>query len=162
MRKQSASILLALTLALASAAGAQEVDFAGRYGHDYTANADEPVWEVRSEGEGWSAQSLAEPELHPAYRLTLQGRERFWRKMHWPEGTAAAAECLSWGQPPLSLEDLLDERVPPGPQQDGFGESLLCRLPAQVRRDIDWLSGNEQDWFYYDSVAGVLEVKPLR
>jgi hypothetical protein len=154
-------LLLALPLLPARA---QDIDFAGRYGHSATAQAGEPVWALHREGDGWRAQGLGDEDggLHRAAVLGRQGRERFWEKMLWPVETAAAAQCLGWGQTPGSLEDLLSGQTPPGIEQGGFGNALICHVPAQARRDIDWLAGHEQDWFYYDPVAGVMEIIPLR
>ena len=62
-----------------------------------------------------------------------------------------------------SLQDLLAD-TPPAPlaAADDYGLGVLCHVPAPARSRIDWLAGNASDWFYYDPVAGVMEVRWLR
>jgi hypothetical protein len=39
---------------------------------------------------------------------------------------------------------------------------VLCHVPSRDRACIDWRAGNASDGFYYDPVAGVMEVRRLR
>ena len=62
-----------------------------------------------------------------------------------------------------ALQDLLAD-TPPAPvvAGDDYGLGVLCHVPAPARSRIDWLAGNASDWFYYDPVAGVMEIRRLR
>ena len=137
--------------------------FAGDYGHDATASADDVVWSVEAVGAYWRVVRTADGDAHDAHRLQAPGRMKFWDRMGWPTDTAADADCLSWGEKPSSLEDLLSDTPPvaaaPG---DDYGLGLLCHVPPASRSRIDWLANHPSDWFYYDPVAGVMAVRRLR
>ncbi|MGH8077229.1 MAG: hypothetical protein ACREPE_07895 [Lysobacter sp.] len=88
-------LLLATSLALSA-----ETDLVGRYGHDATEPADEPVWQVERAGDSYSIEYLAVGERELAWRLDGDGRAAFWERMTWPAATARDAQCLSWGVAP--------------------------------------------------------------
>jgi hypothetical protein len=157
------SLLLGV-LALSPAASAGEpVSFAGDYGHGATHDPDEVVWRVQDADAGWRLTSTGDGEVVDAYRLAARGREAFWRRMGWPADSSAAADCLTWGDRPASLDDLLADTPPaPAAPGDDGGLGVLCHVPPTARARIDWLAGNGSDWFYYDPMAGVMEVRRLR
>lgn len=156
--------LLLCLLALSPAAwAAPPTPFAGEYGHGATHDADETVWVVQAVDTQWRLTRTGDGETVQAHRLGQRGREAFWTRMGWPAESSEDADCLSWGEKPASLEDLLADRpakdVAPG---DDYGLGVLCHVPASARSRIDWLADNASDWFYYDAVAGVMEARRLR
>ncbi len=163
MRPVSQAVLfIALAGCFGNAAAAESADrFSGRYGHDASEPAYEPVWEVRRAGEGWQAGAVEAGEFADAYRISPAGRRAFWEKMNWPAATSADADCLSWGDAPPDLMDLLEDK-PPAARADTFGNALICHVPVASRQAIDWLAGHAEDWFYYDPMAGVMDVRQLR
>ncbi len=160
-----ASLLLLLALPL-SALASGPAPFAGRYGHDATASADDVVWIVQAAGAQWRVVLATDGEIAPAQRLLMRGRAAFWARMGWPTDSSADADCLSWGEKPGSLDDLLEDLradtppAPPAPGED-HGHAVLCHVPPAARARIDWIADNASDWFYYDPMAGVMEVRRL-
>lgn len=155
--------LLFLLLLAPSVQAAPPVPFAGQYGHGATADSDEVVWSVQGEAPSWRLTRTADDEQVDAQRLGARGRAAFWTRMDWPVDSSADADCLTWGEKPASLQDLLAD-TPPTPLAagDDYGLGVLCHVPASARSRIDWLAGNASDWFYYDPIAGVMEVRRLR
>lgn len=155
---------LACLLALSPLAGAGEpVSFAGDYGHGATHDANEVVWRVQDAEAGWRLTSTGDGEVVDARRLGPRGRAAFWTRMGWPVDSSDGADCLTWGEKPASLDDLLADTPPtPAAPGDDYGLGVLCHVPPTQRARIDWLAGNGSDWFYYDTMAGVMELRRLR
>jgi len=155
---------LTCLLALSPAAWASEpAPFAGDYGHDVTREADEVVWRVQQADTGWRLISTGDGEVIDAHRLGPRGREAFWTRMGWPVDSSNDADCLTWGKKPASLDDLFADAPPaPAAPGDDYGLGVLCHVPSATRARIDWLAGNASDWFYYDPVAGVMDIRRLR
>lgn len=156
-------LLLALSTYPAFVIAGDADRFAGDYGHDATATVDDVVWTVEAVGDHWRIVRTADGEAHAAHRLQARGRATFWDRMGWPADTATDADCLSWGEKPASLADLLTDTpaaaAAPG-EEAGLG--VLCRVPPASRARIDWLASHAGDWFYYDPIAGVMGVRRLR
>lgn len=144
---------------------AAEADLlSGRYGHDASEPAYQAVWEVSRQGENWQARNLTEQAASTAYRLSPAGRRAFWERMDWPSHTADTADCVTWGEAEPSLSDLLQESpadADPKTTEDVVGGALVCHVPAEARKQIGWLQDSGEDWFYYDAMAGVMEVRRL-
>lgn len=154
-------------LLTASMALSAETELAGRYTHDYTEPADEPVWQVERIGDGFSIETLADADRQPAWPLDGDGRAAFWDRMTWPVATARDAQCITWGEAPLLLADLLAmpedgaaAKAKPAPGSK-LGAGVLCRVARVARERISWLSDHESDHFYFDSFLGVMEVRRL-
>ncbi|MET0892045.1 MAG: hypothetical protein ABWY01_00570 [Pseudoxanthomonas sp.] len=159
---KTVSLLIALVGPGANALAAEpDHPLSGRYGHDASEPAYAPVWELQRRGEGWLAVTLVDGQSVHAYPLSSAGRAAFWKKMNWAVASAADANCISWGEAPPDLLGMLQESPGVAPP-DTFGEALICHVPAASRRAIDWLAGATEDWFYYDPVAGVMQVRQLR
>ncbi|WP_334178394.1 hypothetical protein [Pseudoxanthomonas sp.] len=155
---------LLVLLASASLAHADDVaPFAGQYGHAATHDADEVVWTVDATAGRWRIVRMADGEVHDAHRLQARGREAFWTRMGWPADSSREADCLTWGDKPASLENLLDETPPASvaPDED-HGPGVLCHVPPATRMQTGWLADHASDWFYYDPIAGVMELHRLR
>lgn len=151
-------LLLAPLWACAGPAGER---LSGRYGHDYTQSAGDPVWVVSQDADGWHALTPGDGELSDAYRIAPAARAAFWDAMAWPADTAAAADCLSWGERMPTLSDLLDEKPPPSDPQETYGSSVLCHVPSEARAGIDTLADQASDWFYYDPMLGLMQINRL-
>lgn len=154
----AAAGLLAPLWACAGPAGER---LSGRYGHDYTQPADEPVWAISQDADGWHALTLGDGERSVARRIGPAARAAFWDAMAWPADTAATADCLSWGERMPALSDLLDEETPPTDPRGSYGTSVLCHVPGEARAGIDTLAGNASDWFYYDPMLGLMQINRL-
>lgn len=168
MKFPSSLALLSLLLGTASAFSAEN-DLGGRYTHDFTEPSAEPVWQVQRVGTGYGIEYLSNGEREPAWRLDRDGRAAFWDRMMWPAATAQGAECVSWGEAPLSLADLLelpdDEAAsavkPASSPAQTPGAGVLCRVEPGTRAQISWLRDNHSDYFFYDPIIGVMEVRRL-
>ena len=97
-------------------------------------------------------------ESTAAYRMSLTGRRAFWEKMGWTIASATEADCISWGQAAPSLIDFLNDD-PPVASPNTFGHALICHVPSDVRASIGWLADQDEGWFYYDPVAGVMSIR---
>ncbi len=158
------SIWVILLLAPVCAQAAEADPLSGRYGHDASEPAYQAVWEVSRQGQDWQARNLTDELASTAYRLSPAGRQAFWEKMDWPSHTAATADCVTWGEAAPSLLDLLQESqadAEPKAAVDVVGGALVCHVPAEARKQIGWLQDSSEDWFYYDAMAGVMEVRRL-
>jgi hypothetical protein len=157
MRTTAAALTPILVLCAAAAQAA--VPLAGRFGHAHTATDDETVWQITQlSDDGYQVYQADEPDAS-ATLLDDSGRAAFWLKMHWDAGTGAGARCLNWGEPMAdSLQDLFD---PPSTDAPVLRRSVLCHVPSAQRQQIPWLADNRSDWFYYDSLSGVMEITPL-
>ena len=160
MMRMSGRLAAVALLASPALAMAVETDLlSGRYGHDSSEPAYEAIWEVRRVGEGWQAGTLEDSIYSTAHEMSPAGRRAFWEEMGWPVETSFDADCVTWGEAPLSLLDVLEEKPPVASGPDVFGSDLVCHVPARVRKDIGWLSDSGEDWFYYSPVGGVMEVR---
>jgi hypothetical protein len=158
---------LALMLAATQALPAESA-LVGRYGHDSTEPAAAPVFQVERVGDGYWLEYLAVGERETAWLLDNDGRAAFWDRMTWPAATAQDAECLSWGEASPTLSDFLefatDAASPAEPTPalaKTFGAGVLCRVAPAARAKISWLSDYRSDYFFYDTMGGVMEVRPL-
>ncbi|RZA34063.1 MAG: hypothetical protein EOP92_17600 [Lysobacteraceae bacterium] len=151
---------MSLLVATIPASAADPDVLAGRYGHDVSEPAYQPVWEVIHEGGRWQARNVGDDDYSVAYRMSGVGRRAFWEKMGWPLASADTADCVSWGDAPASLVDMLEEAIPVT-GADTYGLALVCHVPPATRAQIDWLRASAEDWFYYDPMAGVMEVRRL-
>ena len=121
------------------------------------------VWQVEGAGHHWRVTVLTTGETHDAHHLQARGRDAFWSRMDWPLESSAEADCLTWGDKPGSLQDLLAD-TPPAPSAPGedYGHAVLCHVPPAARARIGWIADNASDWFYYDPLLGVIEARALR
>lgn len=155
-------LLVMFCALLPSAWAGPSLSFAGRYGHTATASLEDVVWIVEEDGARWRITRTTDDEVALAQRLSAHGRAAFWSRMGWPDATSTGADCLTWGDKPGSLADLLADTPPvPAPSGDDYGHAVLCHLSPEARAGIDWLASNTSAWFYYDPMAGVMEAHRL-
>ena len=142
--------LPALAFAVSALARAGEPDpFTGQYGHGATDNPDEVVWIVQPQGAHWRITRTSDDDRVDAHPLAARGREAFWARMDWPAGSSADADCLTWGEKPASLADLLAD-APPSPAAAATGllteisislpslPPLIVTMPPSSSGSIPW------------------------
>ena len=163
-----ASMWVLLSFAPGCALAAEADLLSGRYGHDASEPAYQAVWEVSRQDQGWLARSLSDGAASTAYRLSPAGRRAFWEKMYWPSQTADTADCVTWGEAARSLQDMLVDLLQepqadarPKTGADVVGTVVVCHVPAEARKQIGWLQDRREDWFYYDFLTGLMEVRRL-
>lgn len=163
-----ASMWALLSLAPGCAMAAEADLLSGRYGHDASEPAYQAVWEISRQDQAWQARNLTDAAASTAYRLSPVGRRAFWEKMDWPSQTADTADCVTWGEATRSLQDMLVDLLQepqadakPKTGADVVGAAVVCHVPAEARKQIGWLQDSREDWFYYDPMAGVMEVRRL-
>ena len=158
------SMWVLLSLAPGCALAAEPDVLSGRYGHDASEPAYQAVWEVSRQDQAWQARNLTDDAASTAYRLSPAGRRAFWEKMDWPSQTADTADCVTWGEAAPSLLDMLQEPQADGGPKTGadvVGNAVVCYVPAGARKQIGWLQDRREDWFYYDFLTGLMEVRRL-
>ena len=134
----------------------------GGYSHGHVASGESPVWNITHDGEQYDAETVADAEHAQAWLLGESGRAAFWEKMSWPVESSVGAACLTWGTAPLTLHALLEpETTPEPPSEDRVGASVLCQVQAADKAKIDWLADYQSDYFYYDPLFGVTEIRAL-
>ena len=114
--------------------------FGGVFGHSSTEIQGDPVWTVRPRTDDRATFDLtshgddSHDTLHP---LSADARAAFWKQMLWPQPNSKAAQCI------------------------GSDTQLVCFVPRASRKSIDWLKGNDSNYFYYSRMAGVMEIRKL-
>lgn len=110
----------------------------GLYGHQFTAQPNAPVWSVRSKGKAYQVISLNADESTPdSHEWSKDERLAFWERMLWPPDTSADAQCV------------------------GNEDEVICFVPSQSRKRIDWLRESKSDYFHYDPMGGVMKINKL-
>ena len=134
----------------------------GAYTHGYVAPGESPVWEIIHDGNGYQARTLADDEHAAAWLLSGNGRTSFWEKMAWPAEGSTTAICLSWGTAPPTLQSLLEPETKAGQSREAqYGASVLCKVQPADKAKVDWLANYQSDYFYYDPLFGVVEIRAL-
>lgn len=132
------SISLLLLVATVSVANATPEHLAGQFTHDFTNPANEPVWTVTKAGAEWRVFLHGANTKLPAKEVNESGRRDFWDQMWWPAEAAAGAKCLRFS---------------------GEWGGLMCYAPHSVRAGIADLAKNKSDYFYFDSMFGLQEIR---
>lgn len=109
----------------------------GDYGHDYTSQKGEVVWSIRKDGNSLVFFSHGLNESTVSQIASKEQKESFWKKMMWDVSLSQDATCVV-GK-----------------------EFIVCRVPQEVRAKISWIASNKSDYFYYDHMAGVMEIERL-
>lgn len=106
----------------------------GDYGHKFTEPQGEVVWSIRKDGDSLIFFSHGVNESTVSQIASAEQKESFWKKMMWDVSLSKDATCV-------------------------IGEEfIVCKVPKEVRAKISWIASNESDYFYYDQMAGVMEI----
>lgn len=106
----------------------------GVFGHNFTGRKNDPVWTVKQEPGHFTLITHGDGSTSPLRVLSKAEITRFWKKMLWEQESSKKAECL------------------------GNRDEILCFVPTQSRKSIPWLEDNTSDYFYYDKMAGIMEI----
>jgi len=106
----------------------------GVFGHNYTERKNDPVWTVKQESGHFTLTTHGDGSTSLLKSLSGSEIKIFWKKMLWEQKTSEKAECL------------------------GNRDEIMCFVPMQSRKGIPWLADNKSDYFYYDEMAGVMEI----
>lgn len=132
------SIAVLLLFSAASITNAKPEQLAGQFTHDFTSPANKPVWTVtKSEAEWQVFVNGANKKLSAKEASELERRD-FWEQMWWPPEKAVGAKCLRFG---------------------GEWPGMICYAPASVRAGIEDLAKKKIDYFYFDSMMGLREIR---
>ena len=135
MRHSISGLLL---FAAASVANATPEPLAGQFTHDFTNPANEPVWTVTKTGTGWKVFLHGANMKLSATEVNETERQDFWEQMWWPAEKAVGAKCL---------------------RLSGEWAGMMCYAPRSVRAGIQGLAKNKSDYFYFDSMLGLREIR---
>lgn len=122
--------------ALSGAVEAGTDPFVGSFTHDYTRLKNDPVWTVKKSGATWQVHVHGANETVRARPVSNTERAAFWEQMWWPVDKAGGAQCL---------------------HVDGEFPGLMCYVQSSTRVQLDALSKNKSDYFYFDSMGGLME-----
>jgi len=104
------------------------------FGHNFTGRKNDPVWTVKQESGHFTLITHGDGSTSPLRVLSKAEITRFWKKMLWEQESSKKAECL------------------------GSRDEILCFVPTQSRKSIPYLEDNTSDYFYYDKMAGIMEI----
>ncbi|HZX30103.1 MAG TPA: hypothetical protein VFF03_02010 [Rhodocyclaceae bacterium] len=126
-------IALIAFLALPSIACANSLT--GIYSHNYTAKKNEPVWSIKAKNNAFTLTTHGENGQSRLQTLTDSEIREFWEKMGWEEEFAKGVECI------------------------GNAGDIFCKVPAKTKNGISWLRENKSDYFHFDKIGGLMEIK---
>ncbi|MES2320291.1 MAG: hypothetical protein V4631_22665 [Pseudomonadota bacterium] len=129
--------LAPLLLILAASSTTQAAPPVGTFGHEFTSSKDEPVWSVEAKGDSYKVLTHGEGKRKSAHTLTPEERKAFWTKMAWVAGSHQDSECI------------------------GDSAELICYVPTKTRQSIPDLQGYASDFFHYDKVGGIMEIRKI-
>jgi hypothetical protein len=109
----------------------------GEFGHRYTKKRNEPVWTIREVAGRLTMKTHGDESESQIHRLSPSERSAFWEKMWWLGSSHEHASCA------------------------GNSQQLLCFVPANARATEPYLKAMKSDYFYYDRMAGVMEVEKI-
>jgi hypothetical protein len=124
--------------ALAGAACAQTDPLVGSFTHDFTRPKNQSVWTVKKTAAVWQVRVHGSNETLHARRASDGEKAAFWEQVWWPAGKANDAQCL---------------RI------EGQLQGLMCYVQSSIRADVSDLSKNKSDYFYFDSMGGLMEIQ---
>jgi ribosomal protein S4E len=130
-------VLLCIGITISIASADSDI-MIGNYGHKFTEPQGEVVWSIRKEGDSLVFFSHGLNESIVSQIANTEQKESFWKKMWWDASLSKDATCVV-GK-----------------------EFILCKVPQEVRAKIDWIAPNKSDYFYYDSMAGIMEIERLK
>ena len=105
----------------------------GAFGHD----AIHPAWTIEAAQQGYLATALSGNDAQPVFELTEAGRVALWKRLQWPEATAANARCLG---------NMLD---------------TFCQVGEGAMDHIAVLRQGGSRYFHYDRAHGSEAIHPI-
>jgi hypothetical protein len=124
--------------ALGGAASAASDPLVRSFTHDFTRIKNDAVWTVKKTGSTWQVRVHGANETVRARPATNAERAAFWEQMWWPADKAKDAQCLR-----------VEEQSP----------GLMCYVHGSTRAGISALSKNKSDYFYFDPMGGLMEIR---
>jgi hypothetical protein len=124
--------------ALVGTASASTDPLVGSFTHDFTRVKNDPVWTVKKTGSVWQVRLHGANATVQARPATNAERAAFWEQMWWPADKAKEAQCLR-----------VEEQSP----------AMICYVHGSTRAGIDALSKNKSDYFYFDPMGGLMEIR---
>lgn len=110
----------------------------GQFTHNFTRPENQSVWTVTKTGITWKVLVHGSNQILRAKEVGEEKKEEFWEKMWWPTEEARNAQCLTF-------EDNL--------------ERIMCYVPRSSRAELSELSKNASDYFYFDQMGGLMEIR---
>lgn len=135
MNRIFAVLLLSATL---NGASASSDPLVGQFTHDFTRPENQPVWTVEKSSAGWRVLFHGSNEKFTAKQLDNAGKAAFWEQMWWPADKAKGAQCLSI---------------------EGKWQGVMCYIHRNARAEVSDLARNGSDYFYYDPLGGLKEIR---
>jgi hypothetical protein len=127
--------------ALTGAAYAETDPFVGSFTHDFTRPKNESVWTVKKSGAAWQVLVHGSHETVHARRMSDAERMAFWEQLWWPTEKAKDAQCL---------------------RLEGNLQGLMCYVQSSTRAEVSDLAKNKSDYFYFDQMGGLMEIRRKR
>jgi len=124
--------------ALTGSASARNDPLVGSFTHNFTRVKNDPVWTVKKTGTAWHVRVHGANEPVHARLATNAERAAFWEQMWWLADKAKDARCLR-----------VEEHSP----------GLMCYVHGSTRAGIDALSKHKSDYFYFDPMGGLMEIR---
>ncbi len=109
----------------------------GSFGHEFTRKNGDVVWTIRPKGNAYELHALGDNSKSTIKPMSSKAINDFWRKMLWPASTTIGVSCLE------NTED------------------VFCYVPRDQQEKIDWISGNKSRFFYYSTMAGIMEINKI-
>ena len=138
MKNMLAVLLLS---AMTTGVSANSNSLVGQFTHDFTLPENLPVWTVKKTGTTWRVLFHGSNETSLAKPVDKAGKAAFWEQMWWPSGKAKDAQCLSI---------------------KGKWHGMLCYADGNARAQVSDLARNGSDYFYYDQLGGLKEIRRIR
>jgi len=131
------STLFSIIAALACLPVSANDILVGSFGHEFTRQNGDVVWKIHPKGNFYELHTLGDNSKSTIKPMNSKALNDFWKKMLWPTSTTIGASCLA------------------------NAEDVFCYVPKDQQEKIDWISGNKSSFFYYSTMAGIMEVNKI-
>lgn len=123
---------------LTGTAFAETNPLVGRFTHDFTSPKNQSVWTVKRTGNAWQVLVHGSHQTVRARQIGDAERAEFWDQMWWPADKSKDAQCL-----------LVEAKL----------QGMICYVQRSTRSGISDLSSRKSDYFYFDSMGGLMEIR---
>ncbi|MFC5476637.1 hypothetical protein [Massilia suwonensis] len=110
----------------------------GSFTHDFTRIKNDSVWTVKKTGSVWKVRVHGSNEIAGARLVSDSEKAAFWEQMWWPADKAKDAQCLR-----------IEEQ----------SQGMMCYVRGSTRAGIGGLSKHKSDYFYFDAMGGLMEIR---